>query len=64
MTRRLPPLKALRVVEAAACHASFTAAAEALRMTHSAVSQQIRRLEDYGARPALRLHPQGAPAHH
>lgn len=47
MTRRLPPLKALRVFEAAARHANFTAAAEELSITHSAVSQQIRLLEDY-----------------
>ncbi|GAB2470405.1 transcriptional regulator GcvA [Comamonas humi] len=48
MARRvLPPLKALRAFEAAARHASFTAAAEELSITHSAVSQQIRILEDY-----------------
>jgi LysR family glycine cleavage system transcriptional activator len=47
MTRRLPPLKALRVFEAAARHANFTAAADELSITHSAVSQQIRLLEEY-----------------
>ena len=46
-TRVLPPLKALRAFEAAARHANFTAAAEELSITHSAVSQQIRILEDY-----------------
>lgn len=43
----LPPLKALRVFEAAARLRSFTAAAEELSITHSAVSQQIRILEAY-----------------
>ncbi|WP_417069295.1 LysR substrate-binding domain-containing protein [Niveibacterium terrae] len=43
--RRLPPLNALRVFEAAARRASFTAAADALCVTHSAVSHQIAQLE-------------------
>ncbi|KAG0770240.1 hypothetical protein G6F22_017249 [Rhizopus arrhizus] len=48
----LPPLKALRVFEAAARLRSFTAAADELSITHSAVSQQIRQLEawDHGGR--------------
>jgi LysR family glycine cleavage system transcriptional activator len=46
-TRVLPPLKALRAFEAAARHANFTAAADELSITHSAVSQQIRILEEY-----------------
>ena len=45
--RILPPLKTLRAFEAAARHANFTAAADELNITHSAVSQQIRLLEDY-----------------
>lgn len=47
MALRLPPLKALRVFEAAARHGSFTAAASELSITHSAVSQQIRLLEEF-----------------
>lgn len=47
MARSLPPLKALRVFDAAARLGSFTAAADELSITHSAVSQQIRALEEY-----------------
>lgn len=42
---------ALRVFEAAARHLSFTAAAQELRSTQSAVSQQIRALEERLALP-------------
>jgi LysR family transcriptional regulator, glycine cleavage system transcriptional activator len=45
--RRLPPLRALRTFEAAARLASVTAAAEELNVSHSAVSQQIKQLEEY-----------------
>lgn len=44
--RRLPPLAAVRVFEAAARHQNFTAAAEELGMTQAAVSYQIRLLEE------------------
>lgn len=44
---RLPPLNLFRVFEAAARHASFRLAAEELCVTPSAVSQQIRHLEDF-----------------
>jgi LysR family glycine cleavage system transcriptional activator len=44
--RRLPPLSAVRVFEAAARHENFTAAAAELGMTQAAVSHQIRLLED------------------
>lgn len=43
--RRLPPLAALRAFEAAARHLSFKRAAEELHVTPTAVSHQIRRLE-------------------
>ena len=43
---RLPPLAALRVFEAAARRGSVTAAADELHVTHSAVSQQIKGLEN------------------
>lgn len=47
---RLPPFIALRALEAAARHRSYSRAAEELNVTHGAVSQQIRRLEeDFGA---------------
>ncbi|WP_395443885.1 LysR family transcriptional regulator [Caulobacter sp. UC70_42] len=51
MSERSPPFTALRAVEAASRHRSFTAAARELHITHSAVSQSIRRLEtELGAR--------------
>lgn len=49
--RRLPPFFALRALEAAARHRSYSRAARELAVTHGAVSQQIRRLEaELGAR--------------
>ena len=45
--RRLPPLSALRAFEAAARHGSFKLAASELAVTPTAVSHQIRFLEDY-----------------
>lgn len=45
MTRRLPPLNALRAFEAAARHESFSAAAEELSVTHGAISHQVKALE-------------------
>jgi len=46
MTTRLPPLDQLRGFEAAARHLSFTRAAEELSLTQSAVSRQVKALED------------------
>lgn len=43
--RRLPPLAAVRVFEAAARHQNFTSAAEELGMSQAAVSYQIKALE-------------------
>jgi len=49
--RKLPPLNAVRIFEAAARNLSFTAAANELNITTAAVSHQIRNLEDLlGAR--------------
>lgn len=42
----LPSLNGLRAFEAAARHLSFTRAAEELNVTQTAISHQIRRLED------------------
>jgi LysR family glycine cleavage system transcriptional activator len=43
---RLPPLRSLRVLEAAVRHENYTRAAAELNLTHSAVSHQIHALED------------------
>ncbi|CTQ60605.1 transcriptional regulator GcvA [Roseibium album] len=45
MSSHLPPLAALRALEAAARHRSFTRAADELNVTQSAISHQIRNLE-------------------
>ena len=47
MSYRLPPLNALRAFEAAARHLSFKNAGEELAVTPTAISHQIRGLEDY-----------------
>jgi len=43
---RLPPLRSLRVLEAAVRHENYTKAAGELNLTHSAVSHQIHALEE------------------
>src|ERR1700741_3027817 len=45
MARRLPSLNGLRAFEAAGRHASFTAAANELNVTQTAVSRMVRLLE-------------------
>jgi len=55
--RSLPPLTALRVFETAGRCLSFTLAAKQLHVTQSAVSRQIKQLEDYlGVTLFVRLH--------
>lgn len=44
---KLPPLRALQCFEAVARFSSFSKAAEQLNITQSAVSHQVRQLEDY-----------------
>jgi LysR family glycine cleavage system transcriptional activator len=46
MIARLPSLNGLRAFEAAARHLSFTVAASELNVTQTAISHQIRRLEE------------------
>src|SRR5512145_118693 len=45
--RRLPPLKALPAFEISADALSLSAAAQELRLTHGAVSRQIKAIEDH-----------------
>ena len=47
MVVALPPLSALRAFEAAARHGSLTAAASELNVTHAAIAQQVKRLEEW-----------------
>lgn len=46
MRKRLPPLQNLEAFEAAARHLSFTKAAEEMNLSQSAISRQIKHLED------------------
>jgi LysR family transcriptional regulator, glycine cleavage system transcriptional activator len=56
MTARLPSLNGLRAFEAAARHLSFTQAAAELNVTQTAISHQIKRLEEeLGIRLFVRL---------
>jgi LysR family transcriptional regulator, glycine cleavage system transcriptional activator len=55
MTARLPSLNGLRAFEAAARHLSFTQAAAELNVTQTAISHQIKRLEqELGVRLFIR----------
>ncbi|NUZ07299.1 LysR substrate-binding domain-containing protein [Piscinibacter koreensis] len=47
MSRRLPPLNAIRAFEAAGRYVSFTKAAVELNVTHGAVSRQVALLEEW-----------------
>lgn len=57
MARGLPPLTWIRTFDAAARTGSFTAAAKELGVTQSAVSQQIRLLEEWVGEPLFRRGP-------
>ena len=56
MPRSLPPLNALRAFEAAARLGSFKAAAGELGVTHGAISQHVRLLEDWLRAPLFERH--------
>lgn len=47
MSRKLPPMNALRAFESTARHLSFTLAADELNVTPAAVGHQVRALEEY-----------------
>jgi len=53
MRRRLPPFAAIRAFEATARHSSFTLAADELNVTQSAISHQVKRLEEFLDTPLL-----------
>jgi LysR family glycine cleavage system transcriptional activator len=59
MSRRLPPLNAVRAFEAAARHLSFIKAAEELHVTPGAVSQHVKALEDWLGCILFRRLPRG-----
>lgn len=59
MAKSLPPLTWFRSFEAAARHLSFTAAAEEIGLTQSAVSQQVKSLEMRLRVPLFVRHPRG-----
>ena len=46
MKRKLPPLNSLKAFESAGQTGSFTQAGEQLNVTQSAVSRQVKLLED------------------
>jgi LysR family glycine cleavage system transcriptional activator len=54
MSRRLPPLSALRAFEAAARHLSFTRAAAELGVTQAAISHQVKLLDEQLGQPLFR----------
>lgn len=56
MQRFLPPLNALRAFEAAARLGSFKAAAAELHVTHGAISQHVRLLEEWLGAPLFKRH--------
>jgi LysR family glycine cleavage system transcriptional activator len=59
VARRLPPLTGLKSFEAAARHLSFTRAAEELHVTQTAISHQIKALEDRLGVQLFRRLPRG-----
>ena len=59
MSYRLPPLNGLRAFEASARHLSFKRAADELRVTPGAVSQQVKSLEASLGTKLFRRLPRG-----
>lgn len=59
MIRQIPPFSAIRAFEAAARHLSFKRAAEELHVTQSAISHQVKALEQYLGVALFRRKPQG-----
>lgn len=59
MRRRLPPFAAIRAFEASARRNSFTLAADELNVTQSAISHQVKRLEEFLDTPLFVRGPHG-----
>ena len=59
MRRHLPPFSAVRAFEAAARHQSFKSAAEELHLTQSAISHQVKALEEFLGVSLFRRNGQG-----
>jgi LysR family glycine cleavage system transcriptional activator len=59
MRRSLPPFAAIRAFEASARHVSFTLAAGELNVTQSAISHQVKRLEEFLDTRLFERAPQG-----
>jgi len=59
MKRKLPPLAAIRAFESAARLGSFTDAAIELNVTQSAISHQVKRLEELIGRDLFLRSPRG-----
>lgn len=53
MRERLPPLRAMRVLEAVWKHGSIAAAAENLNVTQSAIGHQLRQIEEWSGVPLM-----------
>lgn len=56
---KLPPLNSLRAFEAAARHKSFSRAGDELFISHSAISHQIKRLEQWLGKPLFNRRSKG-----
>ncbi|WP_033406119.1 LysR substrate-binding domain-containing protein [Kiloniella laminariae] len=57
--RKFPPLSGLRAFEAVARHKNLSHAARELNVTHAAVAQQIKRLEEWFSTPLTRREGRG-----
>jgi LysR family glycine cleavage system transcriptional activator len=59
MSREVPPFPAVRALEAAARHLRFKDAEKALHVTHSAVSHQVKALEEFVRTALVRRESRG-----
>jgi LysR family glycine cleavage system transcriptional activator len=59
---KLPPLTALRAFEAAARHGNLSAAARELNVTHAAIAQQVKKLEQWFGTKLIQREGRGVAA--